>query len=256
MSGPAISVNPPKHANAQGGGHQAKTGVPSQPAGNGKTVSSTENGGKFAWLSAAWQTYVRQDTLDRVGYPVSGLFLIVAISVLYLSLDHLTWAIHEITARHGANTSTMQARLLAIAIDCGLVLSEIKLVIDFNKRGKGSRESWLTVLMTSVMSAGMNAWAFAYEVMTANPALDPFAFTALGGAGQAAPFFKFYACVGFGIFVPAATFLFLKQATQLWLADKTEEKKASGSQGSSAHSGNHGQPKGNGIPGKPQGGKQ
>ncbi len=250
---PQVLVNPASQAKAQPVPAQAKTAAESRPAGNGSTVSK-ENGGRFGWLKAIWNTYVRQDTLDRVGFPVSGLFLAVAIAVLYLSLDHLTWAIHEITARKG-DASTMQARLMAIAIDVGLILSEIKLVIDYHKRGKGSKESWLTVVLTSVMSAGMNAWAFAYEVMTANPELAPFALREFGGVGQAAPFFKFYACVGFGIFVPVATFLFLKQATQLWLGDKGGEK-ADVSQDTKVDSGNSGNGKGSGNPKHAQGGKK
>jgi hypothetical protein len=250
-----VLVNPAQQANAKPVPVQAKTAQDGRSAGNGTPVSRTENVQKTNWLQAVWSTYIRQHTLDRVGFPVSGLFLAVAIAVLYLSLDHLTWAIHEITARKGGDTSSMQARLMAVAIDVGLILSEIKLVIDFHKRGKGSKESWLTVLLTSVMSAGMNAWAFAYEVMLANPDLAPFAFGDLGGAGQAAPFFKFYACVGFGIFVPVATFLFLKQATQLWLGDKGGETTAE-SQGSKVNSGNSGNDKGHGNPKHVQGGKK
>ncbi len=252
---PQVLVNPAQQANAKPVPAQAKTVQDSRPAVNGSAVSAPENVVSNNWFKAIWATYIRQHTLDRVGFPVSGLFLAVAVAVLYLSLDHLTWAIHEITARKGGDASSMQARLMAIAIDFGLVLSEIKLVIDFHKRGKGSKESWLTVVLTSVMSAGMNAWAFAYEVMTANPDLAPFSFHELGGVGQAAPFFKFYACVGFGVFVPVATFLFLKQATQLWLGEKGGEK-ANVSQDTKVDSGNSGNGKGSGNPKHVQGGKK
>lgn len=248
-----VLVNPKSQANATPVPAQVKTVPESRPAGNGTATAAPEKVHSTNWLKAIWEVYLRQHTLDRVGFPVSGLFLIVAIAVLYLSLDHLTWAIHEITARKDGTTSTMQARLMAVAIDVGLILSEIKLVIDFHKRGKGSKESWLTVVLTSVMSAGMNAWAFAHEVMSANPDLAPF--TWLGGLGQAAPFFKFWACVGFGVFVPVATFLFLKQATQLWLGDKGGEK-SNVSQGTKGDSGNSGNGKGPGNPKHVQGGKK
>ncbi len=252
---PQVLVNPASQAKAQPVMPQAKTAVESRPAGNGSTVSSPENA-RSSMLTSIWKTYVRQDSLDRVGFPVSGLFLMVAIAVLWLSLDHLTWAIHEITARKDGHTSIWQSRLMAIAIDCGLILSEIKLVIDYHKRGKGSAESWLTVVLTSVMSAGMNAWAFAHEVMSANPDLAPFSLSEFGGVGQAAPFFKFWACVGFGVFVPAATYLFLKQATQLWLGDKKDGEKANVSQDPKADSGNSGNGKGSSNPKHEQGGKK
>lgn len=165
--------------------------------------------------SALGRVFLQWEPLDRVGYPVSMMFLAAAVYVLYLSLDHLTWAVNQISARGNSQAELADSFKMAVTIDVILVLSEVKIVIDL-LRGRGASVwSWVTVVSFIFMSAGMNAWAFSHSVMEKYPTLNPLSFPGIGGDGFG-PFAYFWASVVFGVFVPFACFVSLKQATELW----------------------------------------
>ncbi len=76
--------------------------------------------------------------------------LVLCCSVLAVSLSHLAWAIRDIT-----RSEWWQAVLLAIAVDCSLVLGELA--------GIAGYASWVVgAVMVSVTlcSAVLNCWAF------------------------------------------------------------------------------------------------
>jgi hypothetical protein len=109
--------------------------------------------------------------------------------LLVLSLQHLAAGIMAITG-----CGWIEALLLAIGIDCGLIVAELAAIVASPAVARSIRfHVGSMIVATLVLSAGLNAWAF----------------------GQHAAGYMAYASYAFGVFIPAAVFALGKIAVAL-----------------------------------------
>lgn len=122
---------------------------------------------------------------DRIN---SGVMALVAIGVLFVSVNHLAERITTI-----AHEAQWVGYFVGIAIDVGLITSKIN--VGFCQRaGRSTVSAWAFVVIAGVFSACLNCWAFC-------KGLTPW--TLEWSAGMA-----------WGIFVPLAAFLLGMQANE------------------------------------------
>jgi hypothetical protein len=88
----------------------------------------------------------------------------------------------------------IEALLLAIGIDCGLIVAELAAIVASPAVARSIRfHVWSMIGATLALSAGLNAWAF----------------------GQHSTGAMAYASYAFGVFIPAAVFALGKIAVAL-----------------------------------------
>lgn len=93
-------------------------------------------------------------TLASEGYyGLAGFAAAVGLAVLVVSLEHLAWAIHDITG-----SGRKQSWLLAVALDCGIVLTE--LVSVFAADCGLAWVCWLFLAAVIGFSMVLNCYAF------------------------------------------------------------------------------------------------
>lgn len=139
----------------------------------------------------------RIELADRIN---GGVMALVAIGVLFVSVNHLAERINTI-----ANEAQWVGYFVGIAIDVGLITSKIN--VGFCQRARRSTVSaWAFVAIAGVFSACLNCWAFC-------KGLTPFTL-------------EWYAGMAWGIFVPLAAFLLGMQANDALVSRQLGKNRA------------------------------
>jgi hypothetical protein len=130
----------------------------------------------------------REPTFGLQRWVAIGGAVVIAV-LLFLSLTHLAEGIQLVT-----RCAHWQAVSVAVGVDAGLIFAEAALLVACAKAYAAIRRyAWAMVIGTLVVSAALNALAFAHE----------------------ATGWMFWASIGFGVFIPAAVFVCTKIAAGL-----------------------------------------